>query len=201
MKIKCFLLLLLVSVFSSLSANAETALKTNLIYDATTTPNIGIEMGVGKMVTAQLFYGLNPWTFSTDSHGDKKAKHWLLMPELRLWTCTKFNGQFFGVHLMGGQFNAANVNIPLPGFFVAGENIRSGARDYRYQGAFAGLGLTYGWQWILSRHINIEAEIGVGYNHAWYSKYPCYECGSKIDDGGTNYLGVTKLGLSFLYIF
>ena len=40
------------------------AVKTNLLYDATLTPNLGVEMGLGKRVTAQLFYGLNPWKFS-----------------------------------------------------------------------------------------------------------------------------------------
>ena len=127
-------LAILAAAFIARSAAAqETAVKTNLLYDATTTPNIGVEVGIGKKST---------------------------------------------------------VN-----------NIAKGVKDYRYQGSFAGIGATYGYQWILSRHFNIEAEIGVGYNHVWYDKYPCYECGSKIADGGSNYLGITKLGISLLYIF
>lgn len=179
----------------------EVAVKTNLLYDATTTPNLGFEVGVGKKNTIQLFYGLNPWKFNTDTHGERFARHWLLMPEYRWWTCTKFNGHFIGAHLMGGEFNAASVNLPLPGFFFGGDNIRSGVKDTRYQGGFAGLGVTYGYQWILNRHWNVEAEIGVGYNLVWYSRYPCYECGAKISSGTTNYAGITKLGLSVLYIF
>ena len=179
----------------------EVALKTNLLYDATTTPNLGGEIGVGTKNTVNLVYGLNAWTFKSASKGDRKAKHWVVMPEYRWWTCSNFNGHFFGVHAMGGQFNAANVDLPIPGFFFSGDNLRKGVRDYRYQGTFLGVGATYGYQWILSRNWNVEAEIGVGYNHAWYEKYPCYECGAKIADGGTNYLGITKLGLSILYIF
>ncbi len=179
----------------------EVAVKTNLLYDATTTPNLGVEIGSGKKNTLQLFYGLNPWKFTTKSHGEKYGRHWMVMPEFRWWTCTKFNGHFFGVHLMGGEFNAANIDIPLPGFFFAGDNIRRDVRNTRYQGVFAGVGATYGYQWILNRHWNIEAEIGIGYNHVWYDHYPCYECGAKINTGATNYAGVTKLGLSLLYIF
>ena len=67
----------------------------------------------------------------------------------------------------GGEFNAANMNIPVPGAFFGGDNLRSGVRDYRYQGSFLGAGATYGYQWILSRHWNIEAEVGVGYAHVW----------------------------------
>ncbi len=178
----------------------EFAVKTNLLYDATTTPNLGIEIGVGTKNTFQIVYGLNPWTFDSKS-GDRKAKHWTVMPEFRWWTCSKFNGHFFGVHLMGGQFNASNVNIPLPGAFFGGDNIRKGVQDSRYQGWYAGAGATYGYQWILSRHWNIEAEVGVGYDHIWYDKYPCYECGAKIDSGNSNYAGITKLGLSIMYIF
>lgn len=187
--------------FTFLGMDAQIAVKNNLLYDATTTPNIGVELGVGKKNTFNLVYGLNAWTFHSDSKGDRKAKHWVLMPEYRWWTCSKFNGHFFGVHAMGGQMNVGNVDVPLPGFFFSGDNLSKGARHNRYQGGFAGIGATYGYQWILSRHWNVEAEIGVGYNHVWYDKYPCYECGAKIADGGTNYVGITKLGISILYIF
>lgn len=193
-------LISVVAAATAVSAYSQVAVKTNLLYDATTTPNLGVEVGVGRKQTVQLFYGLNPWKFHS-SHGDRMAKHWLLMPEWRWWTCSRFNGHFFGVHLMGGEFNAANVDLPIPGAFFGGDNLTKGVRDLRYQGAYAGAGFTYGYQWIISRHWNIEAEIGVGYNHVWYDKYPCYECGAKIASGNTNYAGITKLGLSILYIF
>ncbi len=177
------------------------AVKTNLLTDMTLTPNIGAEASLGMRSSVNLVYGINPWSFDSDTHGKRKAKFWVLMPEYRWWPCTVFNGHFFGVHAMGGQFNASNVSIPLPGGFFGGDNIRSGARHSRYQGGFAGAGLTYGYQWTLSRHWNLEAEIGVGYNYVWYDKYGCGECEGKIKSGHTNYAGITKLGLSFLYIF
>lgn len=181
-------------------AQTNVAIKTNLLYDATLTPNIGAEARVGLKNTVNLVYGLNAWTFGS-GEDTKKAKHWVLMPEYRWWTCSVFNGHFIGVHAMGGQFNAANVNLPVPGFFFSGDNLRRMVKDYRAQGSFAGAGVTYGYQWIMSRHLNLEAEVGVGYNHVWYDKYACGECGSKLDNGGTNYFGVTKIGLSLLYIF
>lgn len=185
----------------ALHAPAQVAVKTNLLYDATTTPNIGVELGFKGKSTFNLVYGLNPWTFHSDTKGDRKVKHWVLMPEYRWWTCSRFSGHFIGVHAMGGQFNAANADIPLPGAFFGGENLRKGVRDHRYQGGFAGAGVTYGYQWILGRHFNVEAEIGVGYNRVWYDKYACGDCGAKIADGHTNYVGVTKLGLSIMYLF
>ena len=80
----------------------QVALKTNLLYDATTTPNIGMEVGIDKKHTIQAFYGLNPWKFG---HGEdqKFVKHWVVNPEFRYWFCHRFNGSFVGIHAFGGQ--------------------------------------------------------------------------------------------------
>ena len=195
-------LVLAAAVMLTVAAQAqEVALKTNLLYAATTTPNLGIEIGLGKKMTGQVFYGINPWTFNGSNDVDRKVKHWLVMPELRWWSCTKMNGWFFGVHAMGGQFNAGNVDLPLPGTFFKGDNLKTMVKDTRVEGKYLGGGLTVGYQWILSRHWNLEAELGAGYDHVWYDQYPCSECGTKISKGETNYVGLTKAGLSFLYIF
>lgn len=185
----------------SLLVSAQVAIKTNLLYDATTTPNIGGEVRVSDRSTINLVYGLNAWSFDSDTHGKRMLKHWLLMPEYRWWLCTPFSGHFFGVHAMGGQMNASNVDLPFPGAFWGDENLAKGVRDHRYQGGYAGVGVTYGYQWILGRHWNLEAEVGVGYGHVWYDKYTCGECGVKTGSGDSNYIGLTKLGLSFMYLF
>lgn len=182
-------------------ARAQVGVKTNLLYDATTTPNLGVEVGTSQKTSAQLFYGLNPWKFDSEQHGERQAKHWVLMPEYRYWLCTKFNGHFVGVHAMAGQFNASNVDLPVPGKFFGGEDLGTEVRDHSFEGTFVGAGLTYGYQWILNRHLNLEAEVGVGYNHVWYDKYKCGQCGAKVGDGTTNYAGVTKAGISLVYLF
>lgn len=183
------------------TVNAQVGVKTNLLYDATTTPNIGLEVGLAGKSTINLVYGLNPWTFHSDSKGERKAKHWVLMPEYRWYSCQTFSGHFVGVHAFGGQLNAANVNIPIPGAFFGGENLQKGVKQHRYEANFAGAGLTYGYQWILGKHVNFEAEIGAGYGHVWYHKYACGDCGALIRKGQTNYMGITKLGLSIMYLF
>lgn len=201
-RIKHILLIAVIGILgSSKMAAQEVALKTNLLYDATTTPNLGIEVGVGKRSTLQLFYGLNPWSFNSDTKGEQKVKHWLLMPEYRWWTCANMSGLFFGIHAMGGQFNAGNVDLPIPGTFFSGDNLATKVKDSRVEGTYLGGGLTIGYQWILSRHWNLEAEVGAGYNHVWYDEYPCSECSKKLGDGSTNYVGMTKLGLSLMYVF
>lgn len=50
---------LFVLATSATMLSQNVALKTNALYWATTTPNLGIEASVGKKSTLQLFYGLN----------------------------------------------------------------------------------------------------------------------------------------------
>ena len=138
--------LLILSIILSFSLHGfaqEFALKSNLLYDAMTTPNLGVEIGLPGRSTLNIVYGLNPWTFGSGDNGQRKAKHWVVQPEYRWWHCSKFNGSFIGVHALGGQLNAANVDIPVPGFFFNGDNLQKGVKDYRYEARFAGAGVTY----------------------------------------------------------
>lgn len=192
---------LALSISFAIGVAQEVAVKTNLVYDALTTPNLGLEIGVGSKNTLQLFYGLNPWTYDNSTLDVKKAKHWMVMPEFRWWRCSKFNGSFFGIHALGGQFNAGNLDIPFPGVFFGGDNLTKTLKDFRYEGKMAGAGVSYGYQWILGEHWNFEASAGVGYIHAWYDKHACGMCGALLDKGGTNYVGLTRLALSMMYLF
>ena len=55
------------------------AIKTNALYWATTTANLGFEVGLSKKLTLDVSGNYNPWEFSNH----KQIKHWLVQPELR----------------------------------------------------------------------------------------------------------------------
>ena len=74
----------------------EVAVKTNLAYWATTTPNIGMELAVSKKSTLDIGGGLNVFEFSDNV----RFKHWLVQPEYRWWFCEAYNGHFLGVHVL-----------------------------------------------------------------------------------------------------
>ena len=57
----------------------QAAVKTNLLYDATATVNLGVEFGVAPRWTIDLSGNLNAWNFSEN----KKWRHWLVQPEVR----------------------------------------------------------------------------------------------------------------------
>lgn len=159
------------------------AVKTNILYLATTTPNLGFEVGLSKKLTLDVSGNYNFWEFKND----KKIKHWLVQPELRYWLCERFNGHFFGIHGHYAEFN-------VEGFKMLG------LRNKRYQGNLYGGGISYGYHWILSNHWSIEATVGVGYAHIDYDKYQCHDCGAKLKSDTKNYWGPTKAGLNLIYI-
>lgn len=180
--------LLLALLLMSLATSAQKAsLKTNLLYGATTTPNLAFEIGLSNKTSLELAVGYNPWEFSNN----KKLKHYLIQPEFRWWFCETFNGSFIGVHLLGGEYNVGGVKLPF-GMFPS-------LKDYRYEGYFYGGGISIGHQWILSKRWSIEATLGVGYIRTHLDKYTCEECGKKIKTDNKNYWGPTKAGISLVY--
>ncbi len=187
-------LILLVGLMGCLGAvrAQKVALKTNLLYDAALSPNLGIEVGLAPKWTFDLSGNVNAWKVD-----DRYWKHWLVQPEVRYWLCDRWQGHFFGAHLLGGQFNLGNLKLPN----FLGNNFKK-LEDYRYQGWGVGAGIAYGYSWIVGRHWNIEAEIGLGWVYTRYDKYPCTHCGDKIKDNAVhNYVGPTKAAVNLIYVF
>lgn len=162
------------------------ALKTNLLYAATLTPNLALEVGLGKKTSLEIGGGYNFY----ESDNGKRWKHWLVQPEFRYWLCERFNGTFLGVHALGGEYNFAKIDLPFSVF--------KGLKDNRYEGHFYGGGLVVGYQWILSKRWNLEVSVGGGYVRVHYDKYDCATCGSSVENDVKNYWGPTKAAVSLL---
>ena len=172
----------------------DIAVKTNLLYDACATINIGAEVGLAPKWTLDVSGNLNAWTLS---HG-RKWKHWMAQPEARYWFCDRFAGHFLAVHALGGQYNVGGINTD---FKFLGTDF-SGLAESRYQGWFIGAGVGYGYSWVLGRHWNLEGEIGLGYVYTVYDRFKCAGCGEKMQrDVSHHYLGPTKLAVNLVYVF
>lgn len=185
-----FYLTVLLSLFLSLGVRGQDiAVKTNLLGWASVSPNLGLEWALGPKSTFDVYASVNPFHF-----GDyKRWKHWLVQPEYRYWFCEKFHGHFLGVHLLGGEYNIGDVRLPF--------GVYSATRNARFEGWGVGAGISYGYQWLLSRYWSVEATLGVGYIYSEYEKYPCATCGTKLDSGSKNYFGVTKAAVNLIYVF
>ncbi len=191
-KIALVIALLLLAGSSTGAFAQKAALKTNIVSDALLSPNLAIEVGLAPKWTLNTAGQLNLW--SVDGH---KWRHWLVQPEARYWFCRRFQGHFLGLHAIGGEFNFGNIDVNAN---FLGSDFRK-LKDRRYEGWGIGAGIGYGYDWILSRHWNLEAEIGIGWIHARYDEYPCTVCGTKLGSGHHNYFGPTKAALNLVYLF
>lgn len=189
-----FVLLAFIGFISPAAMAQKVAVKTNLLYDATSTINLGTEFGLSPKWTLEVSANYNPWTYSNN----KKWKHWLVQPEARYWFCNKMMGHFIGFHAIAGSYNIGNVNAD---FKFLGTDF-SKLKNYRYEGWFVGAGVAYGYSWVLSKHWNLEAELGVGYTYSKSDKFECASCGEKLEDDKTHhYVGPTKAALNLVYVF
>lgn len=172
-------------------------IKTNLLYDATSTMNLGVEFGIAPRWTLDVSGSYNPWTFSDN----RKMRLWLVQPEFRWWTCQRFSGHFLGAHTFGGQYNWGGM---LPWGFRSGKMFGSVSNDNimdrRYQGWLVGVGVSYGYHWILGKRWGLEATIGVGYAYLEYDKYLLRKCGKFLGREHDHYFGPTKAGITLIYI-
>ena len=190
------LLSVLFAALVSLDASGQkAAVKTNLLYDiAAYTANLGVEIGLAPRWTLDVSANYNGWTLSDN----RRWKRWVVQPEARYWLCDRFAGHFFGLHAHGGQFNIGGLKN---GISFLGSDF-SKLENRRYQGWLAGAGIAYGYSWILGKHWNLEAEIGLGYIYTRFDTYPCADCGRKIaEDGSHHYVGPTKAAINLVYMF
>lgn len=185
---KKILLLLLAALCGCRSLSAQqVAVKTNLLYWATATPNIGAEMVLSDHSTVGLSVNFNPWTVN----GHAKIQHWFVQPEYRYWINGKFTRHFLGAHLIAGQYKVGGFKLPF--------NVFSSFQSHHYKGWAVGMGVSYGYSFYISPHWNLEAVLGVGYVR---TKYDCYDLdGNYSHTRSRNYLGPTQVGLSFVYLF
>lgn len=176
------------------SADAQKfAVKTNLLYDATATVNLGAEIGLAPRWTIDLSGNLNAWTID-----DHKWKHILLQPEARYWFCDRFQGHFLGVHALGGKYNVGYIKNDIQALWKDWSVLT----DHRYQGYFIGAGVAYGYALALCKHWNLEFELGLGYIYTRYDKFECFGCGQRVADNvPLHYVGPTKAAINLVYVF
>ena len=195
MKKKFALVFLSLAMSVALSAQ-RVAVKTNLLYDATATVNAGIEIGLAPRWSLDVSGNYNNWMMNGEG---MRWKHMMVQPELRYWFCDWFAGHFVGVHAIGGSYNFGLIPNNIHNFL--GSDF-SRLTDNRYQGYAWGGGIAYGYSWILGRHWNLEAEVGLGVIYTKFDELDCSICEHTVrSDVPHLYKGPTKLALNLVYVF
>ncbi len=199
MKRYSIILAIFLTAFVGTADAQKVAMKTNMLYWLTATPNVGLEFALADRWTMELEGGYNPWTFNKEDN--LKAKHWLVSPEVRYWFCESFHGHFIGLNANYTQFNISGM--PLPGTFITlCSNAPSNEtfRDARICGWAVGAGLTYGYQFLISPRWNLELTAGFGWWYTEYDRFESRKCGLFEQEVYKHALGPASLGVSFIYL-
>ena len=165
------------------------ALRTNLLYDATLSPNLGVDVRVDSLRTVGLLAGINAWDI--DKEKNKKWRHALFSIRARKYRDSLFHKGYYEADVIYSHYNVGNTKIPF--------GLYSAVKDRRLQGDLIALGGKYGYSWILSRTWRIEAEAGVAVGYAWFKEYDCDHCGTYYGKGDRIFL-LPQLGVNVVYI-
>lgn len=170
------------------SAQAQrVAVKTNLLYDALTTLQLGAEAAWNTHWSAEAAATWNPWSPASG----KSLQHVSVQPEIRYWLREAFNGHYFGLHLHYADYDIAGKKLPF-----------DMKKEFCYDGFAYGGGISYGYQLYLSPRWNLEFTIGAGYTCFEYDKYyfPKADEADWIGKYRNQYWGLTKAGVSIVYL-
>ncbi len=182
-----FLLLFLLGKTSSYAQHV--AISNNLLFDAAGALSAGVEIPCSKMTSFEAYGSIRPW-----KRGDQSVhKHWTVQGQYRIWPCQVMNGFFYGPYVHFAEFNIGNEDLCF--------GLLKGLEPNRYEGWLAGAGMGVGYEYALAKHWNIGAELGIGYTYIDHKKFNCEKCGSLKDDDVYHYVGVSRLGLSLIYVF
>ena len=160
-----------------LAADAqEFSLRTNLLWDAVSEPNIGLEFSVSDHWSVGANAGIKSWPRWLAWDWDKEnPTHWRnlsVVPEARYYFDQVYNGLFLAGDAIYTHYNVGNIKFPF--------GMYPDAKDYRLQGDFYGGGLSVGYSWWMGAHWRIEAEAGVGVGYVKADKFECAHCGAQV---------------------
>ena len=179
---------------SEASTDKGIAIRTNLAYAASATPNIGLEVPLGEHISLGFNAGLKPWprwfVWDWDKTVENKWRHFLVAPEFRYWPSGIYDKLFIGTDLIYTHYNVGAVKFPF--------GMYPDVRQKRLQGDFYGLGVFAGWSWWLSDHWRLEAEAGLGAGYAYAKEYDCAYCGLEVGRKQGPVI-VPKLGINLSY--
>ena len=152
------------------------ALRTNLFYAGTATPNLGLDISLGKHYSIGINAGLKPWprwlAWDYATENPLKWRHLLVAPEFRWWPESTYTGWFLGADFLYAHYNIGAIKLPFGAYSVL--------QDHRLQGdAFTG-GLFVGHSWWLGEHWRLELAGGVAAGYTNADRYECAHCGAQV---------------------
>lgn len=175
---------------STVAMASDWGVHLNLIPVIDLAPNLTLQYAVARHHSVSLGGGVRPWNRSESyikNYGYGEMAY-------RYWFCRSYDGWFVGAEANGGQYNIGGAKLPF--------GIGWPADDHRCEGWAVGGGIIAGYALPLSKHWNMNFEVGVGYQYCEYDKFACPEkCATNLGKNTYNYIGLNDLSVSIQYVF
>ena len=189
------LLLALAATLTLENSNAQDfSVRTNLLWDAVSEPNLGVEFPVGEHWSVGGNAGLKAWprwlAWDWDSNNSTHWRNFAVVPEVRYYLNEVYRGVFAGIDAIYTHFNVGDVQTPF--------HMYPEVEDYRLQGSYWAGGLFAGYAWWPWQHWRFELEAGAAIGLAAYDRYDCPHCGTKLSEDRKVGI-VPKLALNVAY--
>lgn len=165
---------------SVVKSDSRFALKTNLLFYTVLMPNIEAEWMFANRWSAALEIQ-GAWYSKENPH--KVYRLSTVTPEIRFWTIdrSRWHGMYVGLFGGYGKYD-----------------LSKGRNGHEGEGFMAGLSI--GYMWPISKHLSLDAGIGVGYMSAQDKLYkPSDDCYLYQYTKNINYVGPLRLKLSLVW--
>lgn len=159
----------------------QIALSSNLLEDVILTPNLGVDIVISDRQSVSFDLSCSPYKLSTGFHNKCMAfragyKFWL--------------NQTFYAHYVGVDAILSSTDFAIGQFNSRGEQI--------------GLGISYGYSFILGKRINLVPHVGVGlaYNTSYDGYDQMLNVGTGVQSTSMSVIKpvFTRLGVTIQYI-
>lgn len=172
-----FLIFLFFTCYLTTDLRAQrVAVKTNLTDWMTASPNLSAEFTISNRLSVDLSATATPFKYKPDFY----FRHIRLQPELRYWLVSPMARHYVGIMAF---YSTYDVGYKKRGYF----------------GDSYAAGLTYGYDWILSRRWNLELSAGVGAIRYRLARYTPGTAHPQPNDAGW-IVAPIKLSVAFVYI-
>ncbi len=175
----CFLILLLSAIGIQHCKAQRVALRTNALEWVAASPNLSLETRLSRRVTLDFTVGGSPFN-KYPLMSDVRLKNMNFSPSVRYWLNRPMARNFIGVN-----FTAVLFDIQI--------------KDRCWKGDLISFGLDYGYDFVLSRHWNLELTAGVGLGKARGKKHRTYDP-EPINPNLSKWIPVPRVGVSFTYL-
>ena len=169
------------------------ALKNNLLYDAMLLPNITAEVYLGKQFSLAVEGNWSWWSSKSIIKSDWYHRIQSVGAELRYWINSSYplNGHAVGVYSMIGNYDIRT--------FAKNED----SKGWLSYGSWSA-GLSYAYSMPITRRLNLELGLAVGYLGGKYYDYNyCipHERWEQQAESNRSYFGPTRVGASIVWLF